>query len=451
VYKASDISGKAGAFWTNVFLQQEFVQATSVTLSVCLNDLRRYADGILRSSSRTKIPAVVSDSLQVFILEEGQMTAYADAYGDGGVYGGGSLYAGTPDTWSFPFSGTSPTYLTTSLSPGSLLRNGKDFHVAGGKLTLYMHPALMDGIYSEVYEVRGGVPLMRWTLYGINTLEMFSMVQELYSEVAEVYGKSSPYTMNAATNIAWDLRVTGATEWNMSRALYLAGGCRMPSRISGEQTVRRISAEGDANVVYTEDLVFSAPMKYSVLVEEGEAVTEGTRIFDVFRLTTGCPSEADVPAFLISRGIMSGLQSGVIIRNTHLPVVNRRWQVDGSPMDVETYFRTLDEQGFYSYLEDRYGRVPETLNPVAELAELIRYSSVFLSMPPASGPEGRAVLEVFQKVYPAGSTVFIYAETEIAAETLSPVLQETAEVFQAVLAQEPLSGVLSDASLITST
>lgn len=452
LYSAADTAGKMGAFWTDVFLQQDFVSVASVSMNVCLQDLRRYVDAALASGSRTTMPPVLTDSLQVFVLQEGDMVAYADAYGGGLTYGDGGIYAGPADTWTFPFSGTVPEYLAVSLTPGKLLRHGEDYHVAGGRIILYTHPAFLDEVQSEVYSVSpSGIPLLRWTLYGLNTLEAVSLVRDLYAEIAGVYGNTSAGILQAATNIAWDLRVTGATDWNISRALYLSAGCRVPAHIPEGRTVCRISTEGAHTVIYTEDVICSAPSQYQVLVQEGELISESTRIFNAFRILEMPPSAADIPAFAVTGGLVAGIRGGVLLRNETLPVIRRRFPVGGSPADIDTFFQALETNGFYTYLIDRYGRVPDELNPVAELAELIRYSSLFIVLPAPKTTEGRSLLDVIRRVYPAGSTLFLHIQAPEVVDALTPAFEETAEVFQVIDAQDTMTQAVSDLSTLTST
>ena len=107
-----------GFFWTDVFNNDDFVDAYSTTLAIQYNDLNTIVENTPTVKARRDIPVFDIEDYRVFVFDERSLDRDKNKYGDPGLtYGGGEVYgaqlSGELTEYSYPIdTDTIPLYLS---------------------------------------------------------------------------------------------------------------------------------------------------------------------------------------------------------------------------------------------------------------------------------------------------------------------------------------------------
>lgn len=122
--------------------------------------------------------------------------------------------------------------------------------------------------------------------------------------------------------------------------------------------------------------------------------------------------------------------------------------VGGQALDAQRFMLQLNASpaggaSFFSRLQQRYGRVPVTINPFKELRDLVFGPNVFfvklrqfVDMTLLS-----QLLTVLRRTLPAGATFYVLLEPQVIEDVPLPTPAESLAVFYAPEIAETVSGV----------
>ena len=123
--------------------------------------------------------------------------------------------------------------------------------------------------------------------------------------------------------------------------------------------------------------------------------------------------------------------------------------VGGSDADVQRFMLQLNgllgvTPTFFDSMAERYGVVPDTINPMQEIqAEFFKHSTFFIKLRASFEPRVAAqLLSVLRRTVPAGSGFFVLLEPTVLEEAidLSTMIEDVA-VFYDVDTEDTLSDV----------
>ena len=273
-----------GYFWFKMFLDSDFVNAWVSSIATPFDDLNRYVANLPNYVSRYKILIQELSTLRLFVIDESKEDLNANRYGDAALfYGGAAIYGQqtvTSDNRRFPFDTTyAPQYLSTSIdNPQSILRLGQDYVFEDGWIIFLRDPESLVGIQKKAKAGTDGQTYFEMLLWGVQVLEDLQAICNFFGTMAAVCGPSTERTMEAI-NVAWDLRVTGATVRNVQRLCAVITGV---DYVYEEGIVKDIYQEGDSVCVLADNAVYTAPLEAKVLATVGQTLQPDDVIFDTF-------------------------------------------------------------------------------------------------------------------------------------------------------------------------
>jgi hypothetical protein len=317
------ISQTLGYFWFKVFTDQSFVEGQVTTLAVEFWELERMLQELPSYQSRYEIPLKDVRDVRLFLFDEATLERVPWRYGDALSYGPTASFGQqlpSASGWSYAIEQDQlPNFLSVSVQGRSrvLIRN-VDYTVAEGRITFKENPLELAGV--RTLPVAGeDEPQLMFLLWGFQVERDLRAVQEFFGVLAGVVADSTR-KYQAAVNLAWDLRVDGASKRNTDRVL-----CFISDTDYVEQAgqVTDIFVEGDRWCVATENAVYTAPLGATVQTVKGASLQQGERIFDSYEVRYE-KEEVDFEAFgglLLDGGLLGpGYRSGIFIGNEVVPV-----------------------------------------------------------------------------------------------------------------------------------
>lgn len=301
-----------GYFWNEMFLDSDFVEAWSTSIAVPIDSLNQDFQSLPDYMSRYTIPIKEPDTIRLFVFDESMEDLQAHRYGDDGlVYDGSALYGqeSTPvDPRRFPIqAGLEPRFLATSITdPGDILELGVDYVLDDGWVVFLRDPERLPSIQKKAIVGRDQQTYFQFLLWGFQVVDDVNALCDYYGVMAGICGPSNVWTKEAI-NVAWDLRVDGATVRNVQRLLAIMTNT---DYVMETGKVKNVYTEGDRRCIATENAVYTAPAEALPVVVEGETLLPDQAIFDTYSIHLGTE---DVPG-----PDFDGLSLG----SDYLPVLN---------------------------------------------------------------------------------------------------------------------------------
>lgn len=277
-----------GYFWTKIFLDSEFIEGYVDSFSLRLTDLRELSDNLPDYASRKLLPVTEIRENRIFVFDESTLDTDAFKYGDGGVYGGGATYGQQRtsfDEYIYPFPvNFEPEFLAPIVvEPDPILRRGEDYEIENGFIKFKTNPLELDNLIKKTVPDSTGAPVFLFYLWGFKVEEDIKAVCDFFGTVAGVCGDSTEL-VKEAVNIAWDLRVDGATVDNTHRLLSIITNT---DYVETPGTVQEIYYEGDRICIRTDNAIYTAPADNLATVTVGESIEKSQIIFDTFSIKYG--------------------------------------------------------------------------------------------------------------------------------------------------------------------
>ncbi len=475
-------------FWTNTFVDQDYVDALTGSVALRAQTTVELENSLINYLSRYDIPAYKVHDTRLFQFSTRSMDSFTDKYGEGRTYGEIPFNYGKestdPDSPRFPIGDYIPPYLSTSiLGPANVLTLDVDYTVENGWITFNESP-LRNSAIDKVYRSDEQGSYTTFLYWGFSAKEDQKDLCNFYGTVAGICGFTSE-DLKRAINVAWDLRVNGASNTLIHETFALLGDV---DNVRATGVVKAIYCEGDRICVRTASEVYTAPAGVSVLVQEGQTIYPNQIIFECFQLELGTNviSSDFLPGLTLSKGfidlpsnggmffknslvpitvykpedfyelVRNGSNFNVINRNGNIlrtvpeadagalidaaPSVHYRFEVGGTDEDIEYFFDNLNteiayEDGSYTFfdrLREKYGRLPDEIVPFEEIRDFyLQSNSIFVKLQKRLFPESvtAQLLNILKAVIPAGTTFFLTTENSVIEETFSGQLAETVEVF----------------------
>jgi hypothetical protein len=473
-------------FWTRTFVDQGYVDAVTGSIGIRAQTTRELEDKLKNYLSRHEIPVFKIHDTRLFTFSTRDMDTDRHKYGEDRVYGDASLQYGTqdtdPDMPRFPIGKFVPPYLSLSiLEPSTVLTLDKDYTVSNGWLTFTQSPLRDSRVEKTVHADTQGT-YRTFSYWGFRAEEDQHDLCSFYGTVAGICGQSSE-DLKRAINIAWDLRVQGASVSLMHRTFSLLGDVDY-THTGG--VVRDIYSEGDRVCVRTEDNVYTAPAGAVPTVVKGQTIFQNDTLFDTFQIHAGTEvlSSDFLAGLTLGKGyIQLPSEGGMHFGNSRVPVstykpegwyelerdgtdflvrnrggniisvvpeseatelidnnpgLYRRFAVGGQAEDIEEFFERLnvpaeDGSTFFSRLEQKYGKIPDTIVPFEEMRDFyLQANSVFVKLQSQllSSQVTAQLINVLRSVIPAGTTFFLTNEISDIEDTfISGQVAETVDVF----------------------
>ena len=283
-----------GYFWTDVFLDSEFVQAFATSFAVPFEGLNELAFRMADYLNRDEVPALEPHAARIFIFDEEAENRDANRYGEEGLVYGGDVIYGEQNTSAqnrrFPIDPAfSPKFLTVGITePSVVLRLGEDYSLDSGNIIFFEDPLAIPGIAKNPKMGEDGSTLFDFFLWGFQVEEDINAVCTFFGTMAGICDVTNKWT-EEAVQVAWDLRVHGATAQNLKRVL---GILTRTDYVHTAGNVQNVFTEGDRVCVALEEAVYTAPASAAPLVNEGDAVVVGQTIFDAYAIRLG---NEDIP------------------------------------------------------------------------------------------------------------------------------------------------------------
>jgi len=314
-----------GHFWTQVFLDSDFVDSYATSFAVPLDGLNKAANSMGSYLSRYEIPDTVDTDARIFLFSEADEDTTAHTYGDEGLtYGGtGALYGEntlSTENRTFPIDkGFSPKFLSVGIqAPGTILTAGEDFNVSDDSITFFEDPLQLAGISIRPRSAADGSTLRDFLLWGFQVREDINALCSFFGTMAGIYARAESRSTDAV-HVAWDLRVDGATARNIKRLL---GVLSDTDYVHSSGEVVDVFEEGDRLCVQTDNAVYTAPVSAVTTAAVGSSLSEGDLIFDTFSVNAGSdrvPFE-DFEGLALDRGFLPGIPGSLLFVNSRVPV-----------------------------------------------------------------------------------------------------------------------------------
>jgi hypothetical protein len=317
-----------GYFWNSVFLDSDFVSSYSQSISVSLAQLATEIERLPDYTSRFSIPERIDHAVRVFVFDEGTEDTAAYHYGDDGlVYGDVAVYGkdktGTTDRRFQIDPDFNPEFLTTGInSPRTVWRKGQDYEIKGGWIRFFKDPLGLPELSKHPFPAADGQTLYEFLMWGFQVTEDINALSNFFGSLARYCGPSSPQT-RLAIDVAWDLRVEGATVRNVNRMLSVLTDV---DYVHDGGVVGDIYTEGDRVCVRTSSDVYTAPAGTTVLVSIGERLEADQLIFNSFVVRLG-NEEIDFEEFeglALDSQHLPSLAGGLLFVNDLVPVSRDR-------------------------------------------------------------------------------------------------------------------------------
>ena len=312
-----------GFFWLKVFTDQAFVEGYVNAIAVEFWELDRLVQELPDYQSRYLLPLKDVSDARLFLFDESTLTRTKWVYGGGLTYGADAAYGQQHQgsgAWSYASDETLvPNFLTVGvLGNARILTLGVDYAVADGRIVFRDNPLELANL-QVLPTAADGETKMKFLLWGFQVERDLRAVQNFFGVLAGVVANST-LKYQEAVNIAWDLRVDGASKRNINRVLCFISDT---DYVEQDGQVRDIFVEGNRWCVVTENAVYTAPLEATVLTVKGAELRQGDFIFNSYavRYEKEEVDFADFGGLLLDVGLLGpGYRSGVFAGNTLVPV-----------------------------------------------------------------------------------------------------------------------------------
>ena len=493
----TEVINTLGIFWVKVFANRQFVDAYTSSIAVHFNDLNTLTELIPDLKSLDDMSIKYVEEVRLLLFNEEDLRRDRYHYGDEGLlYGDGIKYGaqlGTEPGYSYPIDvDVIPNFLSVSpLGDERIYQLGVDYVIAKGRIIFVEDPLALPDLTKNSVAGETGEPVFQFILWSFKAEVDLKTIQSFFGSIAGITASQSTAIYKDAVSIAWGLRVDGASVANLNKLLSIGTGT---SFVQEGGLVKAVFFEGDKVCVETDKDVYVADNTAQVLVEVGDNIVEGQRIFDTYVVYTG--GEAipvqDFEALLLDKGILgTSFFNSVILDNSQVPITLTQQQdwttvthkpgggfyiydqngnrvgfledeskvleyIDAIPVDIYTFpaqgfsqdvydlmvqlNTKFEGQSFFDLLAAEYGVVPLEINPMLEMRkQIFGYNSFFIKIRAgfARFKLLGQLLSVFRKTLNAGSTFFLLIETaELQDEYDMANAVESATVFYNVEAAE---------------
>jgi hypothetical protein len=486
-----------GFFWTQVFRDQAFLDGYADSVLVKFQDLDAYADTLPDYLSRYLIPLTKSSEIRLFAFREADKDTYAARYGQDFTYGQDLGYGDiqpVPATVRYPIeSGFKSKFLAVGLDDGLILQAGRDYTIQDDVIQFNQDPCTLPGAFKISETLEDGSISYITFLWGFEVEEDVNALCEFYGVLAGVCAETSE-TLKKAVNLAWNLRVDGASVLHTVELLSLITGV---DAVTEDGTVDLVFVEGDKVCVATENQIYTAPLPYEAIVGPGAKISPGDNIFNAFvvRGPNDPLFQDDFEALALGKGELRGTNGGILLVNQveevvpSLPpgfrtirVTDNAWlvldrdnriigtveseedaaavilgsptkylsfYVGGAGEDVRAFNDKLNsgDPSFFDILEEAAGHVPVSLNPLQTFRDqFFRNNATFVKIRGnrlADNITGQ-LLSVLAGTYSAGSRIFVILEKQTSEDAYS--LADAAEEVTLFYATEDVEDTFSTVS-----
>jgi hypothetical protein len=278
-----------GYFWNSMFLDSDFVQSWATSIAVPIQDLNQDFSTLSEYMSRYTIPVKEPQSIRLFVFDEALEDRNANRYGDDGlIYGGGTAYGQETtsiDPRRFPIEpGYEPRFLATSIKdPGAILEKDVDYEIEDGWIVFFKDPLAIPSLYKKAITGSDKQTYFQFLFWGFQVRADINALCDYYGIMVGVCGPSEIWSKESI-NVAWDLRVDGASVRNVQRLLAVMTHTDYVSRAG---KVKEIYTEGDRICVATENDVYTAPVESSPVIRKGDTLQSDQIIFDTYSIHLG--------------------------------------------------------------------------------------------------------------------------------------------------------------------
>lgn len=502
-----------GSFWTDIFEGSDQIDLIAEANSTYLQPFQDFSENSAKYVSVDEIPTHLKEDLVLYVftdrvfvdslgVERRESTSAAIAYGGGRAYDDGSYYGEYEGTGRnvYDIDGDrEPFYLSPFRDGSSVLINGVDYTVEDGTIR-FNEPLSTTTNAVEVQASDDGDTIYVYHMWGFATKYDIKAVRVMFGALTRVYGESGE-TYKEAVRIAWDLQVLGANAINTDRVCsFLAGVGHYDG--PGNELVQDVFDEAGFVWVETASGVYGAPEATPLTLGVGDLVEKGDKLFDVYSIYSGetLPAPTLVTGLMLSKGFLGpDYEDTLFLENALVPtarVYTEDWyyvQTDGAAaynvkdadgaiiktvstdLEAQTYVQNMPEKiwvygdtqhyespqvyqfmlwlnatGFFDDLADKYGRVPNKINPMSELRDYLFGPNLTIIAVEVAADRAAFVaqlVKVLSRTWPAGSAFVFYAmpddyEDVISAEYIS----EGYDLFYAMDASESTDDV-SDVTL----
>jgi len=457
-----------GFFWTRVFLGTEFVDGYSRSLAVLMNDIANAYDRLPDYLARLKIPLFETEEHRLFLFDEAELLRDAHHYGDEGLFYEGVTTYGSKitrfDSFTYPIEeGFDPPFLATGIiDPIDILQKDVDYTIEDNLITFKKNPLDLPTVQKNLQTSEDG-DFFNFLLFGFKVQRDIEAMKEFFGIFAGVVGDTSEL-YRRAVNTAWDLRVEGATSENTIKLLSVVSDTDF---VDKEGTVTDVFEEGDRLCVLTENAVYTAPLGSVALVDAGDSLAVADVIFDTFILKSGRDliDFEDFEGLALGRGFFDvEFGESLLFVNSDVDIIKERHpdftdvsanpsgpgylifdkdgqlkgflataeeataHLDTVPDDIFTFFVGGLEQGvddfmlqlnsgdpsFVDALKEKFGRVPEFINPFREIKDLyLKHNAFFIKLKDFDIVPRNILTQLFSVLrvtIHAGSTFFVIIE-----------------------------------------
>lgn len=318
-----------GAFWLDQFTDENLILGLGDALAVHLRDLTELYEQLPKHANRRLVPLTEQGTLRFFRLSEQTMVALPHTYGEEGLsYGDGFLH-GVPAVPRFRFpwdTEWSPRFLTTGIGQDfRTLERGVEYNIdrQNGTIEFLTDPFKLPGAAITVepsVEEGSTDSFLVVGLFGVANSRDVRALQDYFGFVADVSNYESNDLYREAVQIAWDLRVEGATRKNLERILALAAGVDF---VQESGTVTAVFEENDHVVVLTNTAAYTAPAGTVALVRKGDFLVPGQQIFAAYAVQSAHHETTleNFTGFLLDKGIMGSLlPDQLLLPDYYVPV-----------------------------------------------------------------------------------------------------------------------------------
>lgn len=316
-----------GYFWNRLFLDSDFVNAWSTSIAVPIDDLNKDFQTLPSYMSRYTIPVTDPQSIRLFVFDESQEDLQANRYGEDLVYDGAAVYGQentSGDPRRFPIDpDLEPRYLATSIKdPGDILELGVDYVLDDGWIVFLRDPEQLPSIQKKAVVGEDQQTYFQFLLWGFQIREDLNALCDYYGVMAGVCGPSDIWTKEAV-NVAWDLRVDGASVRNVHRLLAVMTNT---DYVYQAGKVKDIYTEGDRRCVATENAVYTAPLEAIPLVVVGETLQPDQIIFDTYSVHLGTEDipGPDFDGLALGADYLPVLGASILFPNVQVDITKTR-------------------------------------------------------------------------------------------------------------------------------
>jgi hypothetical protein len=447
--RVGQLMGMVGSFWNNVFSQRSFVLDTVFAKGQLEQQTLQQMCELFDGVSRLKIPVFHKERwYSLKLLESDRNTGKAAQLlynGEADYDAAGPYKYGVPRqlerfAWDAPTDLKDVKVITNRLhDAGRTLTLGVDFLLEQDSLIFQKDPFLDDFIVKRDVVVDGEITdreIALWAFHGDfdfqYLFEQFGYVLQLALESGQGY--------KDLINSTFDALVEGTTQQSVEQFFESLTGTKLV--VNATETVEEVRTEVGRKLVITDKAVYPFSPNATVLVSEGDEVTEGQSLADTlqfFEFNRGqCPSAADCPAVVLGRGFLGpGFFGDLVFENESKAMVvttddegftRLSWELGGFPGDVTKFFDDLHTRGvaagetLANLLDTRTNKVgepgasnlPATINPMEFLCEnIFRNNAYMVKIQSGSfGPDavGMNAGKILRKVHPPQTAIIIVAQ-----------------------------------------